>query len=788
MSDFCNFKNMDPATSLEMRDALKRIVADRKISEEQLAADLGLHNEAFANILNATGDSIDPWIAIRGSIIEVLRRYDSLPQADFIEMESPNVVPAISAASPAEEDPFAETAEDVAADETRDKVLLFTWADSVLGLSDAEFELDLDQASKIFKRPKEALRRIVKGRRNDRKKERNNSGKNRSTDSGSDARFYGPDFKSSSTGVWVRRFDCDGDTFWEQISTTRMDLNAFTRDQRAENWGTYVAITNRDGGKKKLAIPHALVAADKAAEIAALLASLGVGVIPSKPARQSIVQFLTTEVKDRITSVPQIGWHQSAAAWVFVLPDETLTPVGFIGARPVLQTATLQTQHGLDISGTVSDWIEQIARPLAGNSNIALCVGTAFAGPLLKWANEPPGFFHLWGTSKIAKSFAAAVGQSVWGRPKVPGEADAFGASWTATSVGLERYAVLRSDIGGSFDEIGEGQPRMIRAAIYILANGSTKLRGTQDLSLRPMESFRILGISTGEPTMDTFLTEAGEKVPAGLSVRLVDVPAEVQPESAFETYPVDQIEELGRLFYPLTTRLYGAVGRKWLQNLVDLGPDQIQARLRHHREAWLAIPAIAAVRVSATGQVRSVINRFALVAGALRMAIETDLLPWTIDDADLGIASCLVRWAASRKGRLDLAGEMVSVVEQIRGLLTANLQGRFIHLEVNGAGELDYANPSDASKRDTLGFVKHGRILVEPTAWRTILCAGFDPEKTARHLRDEGLLATDPGKLQHQHKILRGGSVEKGRFYDLDLRILEDAAGSGPDLNEREE
>jgi putative DNA primase/helicase len=697
-----------------------------------------------------------------------------------------SLVPAICAdADSTNEDPFAESAEDVAAEETRDKVDLFEWADSVLGLSDAEFELELDQASKRFKRTREVLRRIVKARRSDQKKTRDKSGGHQANNEGSDTRFYGHDFKSSSAGVWIRRFDSDGVPGWDQISTTRIDINAFTRDQRGENWGTYVVVTNRDGGTKKLAIPLALIAADKAAEIAALLASLGVGVIPSKMARQSIVQFLTTEVKDRITSVPQIGWHESAAAWVFVLPDETLTPAGFVGARPVLQTATLQTQHGLDTCGTLSDWIEQIARPLARNSNIALCVGTAFAGPLLKWANEPPGFFHLWGTSKIAKSLAAAVGQSVWGRPKVPGEADAFGASWTATSVGLERYAVLRSDIGGSFDEIGEGQPKMIRAAIYVLANGSTKLRGTQDLGLRPMESFRILGISTGEPTMDAFLTDAGEKVPAGLSVRLVDVPAEVQPESAFETCAVDQIEELGKRFYPLTTQFYGAVGRKWLQYLVDLGHEETQARLRRHRERWLAIPAIAAVRANATGQVRSVINRFALVAAALRMAIEADLLPWSMDDSDLGIASCLVRWAASRKGRLNLAGEMVSVVEQIRGLLTANLQGRFIHIEINGAGELGYANPSDETKRETLGFVKHGRILVEPTAWRAELCAGFDPEKTARHLRDEGLLATDTGKLQRQHKILRGGSVEKGRFYDLDMRILEDAAGSGPDVEQ---
>ena len=34
-------------------------------------------------------------------------------------------------------------------------------------------------------------------------------------------------------------------------------------------------------------------------------------------------------------------------------------------------------------------------------------------------------------------------------------------------------------------------------------SNGTTKLRGTQDITLRPMESFRILGISTGD--LDVF-------------------------------------------------------------------------------------------------------------------------------------------------------------------------------------------------------------------------------------------------------------------------------------------
>jgi len=489
-------------------------------------------------------------------------------------------------------------------------------------------------------------------------------------------------------------------------------------------------------------------------------------------------------VKERITSVAQIGWHRSGEAWIFVLPDETIVPIGFEGACAVLQTASLHVQHGLDVSGTIEQWISEIATPLAGNSNIHLCVGVALAGPLLKWGNEPPGLFHLWGTSKIAKSLAGAVGQSVWGRPKVPGEADAFGASWTATAVGLERYAVLRSDVGGYFDEIGEGTPKVIRPAVYVLGNGTTKLRGNADITLRPMESFRILGISTGEPTIEAFLSAGGEKVPAGLTVRLVDVPAEVQTGSAFETCPVEGIETLGKRFYPLTIQLHGAAGRAWLKHLVNLGPDGISLRLGKHRAEWLSLPLVAALRTNATGQVHSILNRFALVAAALRMAIEAKLLPWQWDDTDLGVAACMARWAAARKGRLDLPGEMASAVEQVRTILTANLHGRFIHQRIEEvSGRLAYVAPADATKRDTLGYVKEGRILVEPSAWRKELCAGYDPEKTARHLKDEGLLLADTagGKLQRQEKVLRGETVSKARFYVLDMKILNDAAGTGP-------
>jgi putative DNA primase/helicase len=680
-----------------------------------------------------------------------------------------------------EPDPFAGSAEDLAAEETKLKVELFEWADSVLGLNETDLERALDDAVKRFKMSRSALKRIIRARRSEKSKAKAKAERSRAEpkEDEKNVRYYSPDFKVSDQGVFAK-VNNKGHQFWSRICTTRIDLAALTRDLGEQNWGTYIVITNRDGGRKKLAVPHALTAADKVAEIAGLLASLGAGIVPSRKARQLLVQFLTLEVPERITAVPQIGWHFSGGSWVFVLPDETIVPAGFDGPRPVLQTTTLHVQHGLDMRGTVEQWNERIAAPTARNSNIILCVGTMFAGPLLKFAHEPPGFFHLWGTSKIAKSLVGAIGQSVWGRPKVPGEADAFGASWTATAVGLERYAVLRSDLGAYLDEIGEGTPKTIRPAVYGLANGSTKLRGTPDITLRPMESFRILGVSTGEPTMEAYLSSGGEKVPAGLKVRLVDVPAEVQPDSAFETCPREQIEELGRQFYPLTQELYGAVGRAWLKHLVDLGEDRIVASVRHHRDEWLKLPAIAAVRAQANVQVQSILNRFALVAAALRMAIEANLLPWSVDDTDLGIAACMMRWLASRKGRLDVTGEMLGATEQIRTILAANFHGRFIHQRVID-GNLDYATPADATKRDTLGYVKDGRILVEPTAWRSVLCEGYDPEKTARHLKNEGYLITDEGKLQYQAKVKRGGDVVKARFYALDLKILDDAAGTGP-------
>ena len=95
---------------------------------------------------------------------------DGGPEEEAVnhEVETASNLPAINGSAEAESnegaaefDPFAGSAEDHAAKETRQKIELFEWADSVLGLNESELELALDDAVKRFEMSRRALKRII---------------------------------------------------------------------------------------------------------------------------------------------------------------------------------------------------------------------------------------------------------------------------------------------------------------------------------------------------------------------------------------------------------------------------------------------------------------------------------------------------------------------------------------------------------------------------------------------------------------------------------------------------
>jgi uncharacterized protein (DUF927 family) len=515
------------------------------------------------------------------------------------------------------------------------------------------------------------LEKILRNRFNDRKKDQKQKllGDAKATAVAEEARekregakFYGAfkQYKVLDRGVWVliteKLKTGDAVSTWVQISRTRIELMAVTRSRQDDDWGVYVKIINMDSRSKYLAIPRSVIN-DVSGNIAGRLAQLGVDVVREQRAHLPDFLLTTVEVVDdtvqelpRFVAVPTTGWCElNNGRSVFVLPHTTKLPTDLPpGELAIFQSKHLHLQDGFAIEGSVADWCEQIAAQFAGNSNVILAVGVALSGPLTVWAGVPPGLFHIFCYSKRGKSLVSAIAQSVYGRALIPNEtvADPFGMSWLATANSIGRLIRVRSSIGAFFEELNQGKAQDIADAAYRVANGidRTRMRGRD---LEPRLTYCVPGFSTGEEAMVDFLTRNGQRVTDGMRTRFADIPAEAQPGSVFEKFDADAIPGLGKKFYPLLSKLYGAVGDAWLQVLVDMGPEKITAVVNQYQQEFHARPKVQAIYKVAAPYQRSVVDRFSTVATACRMAIEVGLLPWNAEDTDTDIETCVTRWAA---------------------------------------------------------------------------------------------------------------------------------------------
>jgi uncharacterized protein (DUF927 family) len=571
---------------------------------------------------------------------------------------------------------------------------------------------------------------------------------------------YGKLYMVTRHGVWTRFYlggsGLSDPYVWRRICRTRIHPQALSRDTSPQrNWRhQYLVIDETGQFPVEINAEHLAKKADRA--IAELMRH-GVHVVETPQAREHLAGFLRHKPRARVVRVPRTGWFEARRdSWVFVLPTETLGDAGKVG---IVLDGVLQG-YGLHRSGTSKDWRQRIAMPLAGNSNIIFAVGVFLAAPLLVWADEPGGGFHLCGPAKIGKTLVGAVAQSIWGKPFKPGAgADAFGFTWETTASRLGERAVLRSDIGLYLDEIGIGDPKAIATAVYKLAGGLDKGRWRQ-----AERDFNILILSTGELPLAEFLPNVRQ----GQLVRLVHVPAVVKSESGFETIPKDQIAAAGRQFYAATAEVHGSVGYDWLHHLVALTPSGIKTKLKQLRKAWLKSPEVGEIVSRAHPQVVSVINRFALVAAALTMAVEAGILPWSNPEIDAAVVACMTRWL-NQRGNIDAAGELLREIQRRLQTIAATIGDRFIRLNLEGR-RLVPASVADQHKMAAAegfdGYIKDGRILVTPDAWRR-LWAGLDADAVKKQLLSAKLLI--PGRDGAVPSLEKFKSGEQAaRFYVL--------------------
>jgi uncharacterized protein (DUF927 family) len=495
------------------------------------------------------------------------------------------------------------------------------------------------------------------------------------------------------------------------------------RDPNGEGWARLLRWRDHDGRSHEHPVSDADLHSDSPL-LCAKLAGLGLR-ITTGPARAHFVRYLNnTSVRARLTIFPRAGWHNVNGKLDFVLPGA----VADMDQQSLVAGATA-SPYGA--AGSLQDWQTSVGKLVFGHSRPMFAVAMAFAPPLLKLAGGESGGFNLRGLSSIGKTTLLCAASSVWGR------ADEHGIirTWRGTANGLESTATLFSDTLLPLDELGVASRQEVGNIVYSLASGIGKQRSQRDGSARPLNTWRVMVLSTGELGIADKIREGGNRARAGQEVRILDIDADAG--SGFGVFdhngPEGDPAKLASAIKEAAVTYYGTAGPAFVKALLAEGADKVASDIR-------AAQDVLAKRIASgarNGQALRAAQRFALVGTAGELAIQLGILPWPPGVVATATQELFVNW---QNDRGEDPGEIRGAIEQIGTLLERFGESRF-----------DPATRISEDVRpvsDRLGWVRgngDGRQwLIPPGVWRQEFCRGFDPKIVARALTERGILLPD--------------------------------------------
>lgn len=611
-----------------------------------------------------------------------------------------------------------------------------------------------------------------------------------------------PAVQSAAPGWLASRFAMRPEGLFRknQDETTTWICGAFTieaetRDDEGRGWGLLISWHDRDGVKHEEAFSRALFTGE-CGEVRARLADAGLSLNAAQAARQAFAEYLNVAAsKDRARSVAKIGWHEVNGSQVFVVPGQTF---GAAPERVVLQTADAERSL-FNESGSLAQWRTEIGRRCIGNSRLTFAASCAFAAPLLGLLGEEGGGFNLRGPSRTGKSTALHVAASVCGGTASAG-AGGFVRAWRATGNGIEGVAAGHNDCLLPLDEMGQVDGREVGEIAYMLSNGQGKARAGRSGLARAALRFRTLFLSTGEIGLAEKSAEGGRTTRAGMEVRCCDIPANAGAGFGLfeELHGEIDADRFARELRHRTRQLYGAPLRAFLSRLLsDLHRDPAgYADGLRARAADLARQFLAS-HPGATGQVRSVAGRFALVALGGELASAWLLTEWPPGEAAVAVSRCFAAWLAERG--TEGAREDAQAAMQLRAFIARHGASRFDDWKdaaPQPAAQQDaIADPSAPQERFRTGNRAGWRRWIKREdggwQWRYLLTAegmreamtGLAPREATATLAELGLLVRPVsghgkprGPLAGLHTVPGAGKVRLYQVADDVLRGSDEA------------
>ena len=593
------------------------------------------------------------------------------------------------------------------------------------------------------------------------------------------ANEFAPDwdrFGVTEGGVFYRGVDREGKPTAPEWVCSRLNVEAFTRDQDGNGWGYLLTFPDPLGKPKQWAMPSRMLAGDGGEYRAALLGQ-GLRIATSSRARNLLTQYLQSRQPENFaTCTDRIGWHGRA----FVLPHET---IGDGAERIVFQSESAQ-ENTFRVKGTPDQWRERIAVPCAGNSRLVFALASAFAGPLLRPGGVESGGFHFRGDSSSGKTTALKGAASVYGGPS-------YLQRWRTTDNALEAIAAQHCDGLLILDELAQVDPKTAGECAYLLANEQSKARATRTGTPRARLSWRLLFLSAGELGLADHMAEGMKRARTGQEVRMADIPADAgKGLGAFEDlHGHEGGSSFSRYLVAQAGDVFGATGRAWLEWLTD-NADTPKARIREASTS----AGLQFAGDTASGQVQRVAARFALVGAAGELATEAGLTGWEKGHSEWAARECFNAWLAARGG--DGNGEVFSMMRQIRRFLEAHGEGRFtwwhraaddsnaktsnragFRRMLNDRGEPiktqgEHLSEYGEKMPSALGESVSVEYFVLSEVFKSEMCQGFDPQAVARVLVENGCLTVkEEGRFTVKERLPGLGSA---RCYRISPAIFE--------------
>ena len=400
-----------------------------------------------------------------------------------------------------------------------------------------------------------------------------------------------------------------------------------SRNVRGGDRGLLLRWRDSDGRTHERLVTFAALHGDPAGLCQALAAD-GLHIERSK--QRALADYLNgTDARGRVTRVESTGWHLIGGSELFVLPFETIGPVG---AEAVVLEGGASAPY--EACGGLADWRTDVGALASGQTLPTLAISAALAGPLLYLANGEGGGVHFFGQSSKGKTTVLQAAASVWGRGASPG----YLRAWRATANGLEGGAALATDTALVLDEMGVLEPREAAAAIYGLANGAGKQRAGRDGALREPKSWRVSIVSSGEIPIEAKLIEGKGRARAGQLVRLLDIPADRGLGfGAFNNGgETGDAGVLARAIKTGASMSYGTAGPEFVRRMImnNVNSDDVRAMIADFVKAECP--------PKADGQIERAAQRLGLIAAAGELAIVSTSCPGQ-----------LARRARRRLGRL---------------------------------------------------------------------------------------------------------------------------------------